>query len=148
MIYALPRYNMDWIANTGIGLDPNNSVIKRLWCIHSKNSTNMAKKQTLCSYVLKECCPSWAKQPDRDRNQLPPRPKSIKGTTNYHTQNKHMDFHLSDRWKSMCSPQTQQSAPPRRTRGGAKSQPDRDRNTPPTPVNAPLIFGYIIAHAW
>ena len=23
-------YNMDWIANTGIVLDPNNSVIKRL----------------------------------------------------------------------------------------------------------------------
>ena len=27
------RYNMYWIANTEIGLDPNNSVIKRLWCI-------------------------------------------------------------------------------------------------------------------
>ena len=26
------RYNMDWIANTEIGLDPNNSVIKRLRC--------------------------------------------------------------------------------------------------------------------
>ena len=26
------RYNTDWIANTEIGLDPNNSVIKRLWC--------------------------------------------------------------------------------------------------------------------
>ena len=23
---------MDWIANTKIGLDPNNTVIKRLWC--------------------------------------------------------------------------------------------------------------------
>ena len=28
------RYNMEWIAtcNTEIGLDPNNNVIKRLWC--------------------------------------------------------------------------------------------------------------------
>ena len=26
-------YTMDWIANTEIGLNPNNSVIKRLWCI-------------------------------------------------------------------------------------------------------------------
>ena len=26
-------YNMVWIANTEISLDPNNSVIKRLWCI-------------------------------------------------------------------------------------------------------------------
>ena len=26
------RYNMGWIANTEIVLDPNNSVIKRLWC--------------------------------------------------------------------------------------------------------------------
>ena len=25
--------NTDWIANTDIGLGPNNSVIKRLWCI-------------------------------------------------------------------------------------------------------------------
>ena len=25
-------YNKDWIANTEISLDPNNSVIKRLWC--------------------------------------------------------------------------------------------------------------------
>ena len=25
------RYNTDWIANTEIGLDPNNSDIKRLW---------------------------------------------------------------------------------------------------------------------
>ena len=24
------HYNMDWMANTEIGLDPNNSVIKRL----------------------------------------------------------------------------------------------------------------------
>ena len=27
------RYNTDWIANTEIVLDPNNSVIKRLWCM-------------------------------------------------------------------------------------------------------------------
>ena len=27
------RYKTVWIANTEIGLDPNNSVIKRLWCI-------------------------------------------------------------------------------------------------------------------
>ena len=34
IIYAFySRYNMIWIANTEIGLDPNNSVIKRLWCI-------------------------------------------------------------------------------------------------------------------
>ena len=26
------RYNTDWIANTEMGLDPNNSVKKRLWC--------------------------------------------------------------------------------------------------------------------
>ena len=26
------RYNTDWIANTDIGLDPNNSVIKKLRC--------------------------------------------------------------------------------------------------------------------
>ena len=25
-------YNTNWIANKDIGLDPNNSVIKRLWC--------------------------------------------------------------------------------------------------------------------
>ena len=28
------RYNTDWIANTEIGLDPNKSVIKRLWCTY------------------------------------------------------------------------------------------------------------------
>ena len=28
-----PRYNTDWIANTEIVFDPNNSVIKRLRCI-------------------------------------------------------------------------------------------------------------------
>ena len=31
------RYNTDWIANTEIGLDPNNSVIKRLWCMSISN---------------------------------------------------------------------------------------------------------------
>ena len=38
IIYAFySRYNTDWIANTEIGLDPNNSVIKRSWCTcHSK----------------------------------------------------------------------------------------------------------------
>ena len=29
------QYNTDWIANTEIGLDPSNSVIKRLRCISS-----------------------------------------------------------------------------------------------------------------
>ena len=29
------HYDTDWIANTEIGLDPNNSVIKRLWCINA-----------------------------------------------------------------------------------------------------------------
>ena len=28
------RYNTVWIANTEIGLDSNNSVIKRLWCMY------------------------------------------------------------------------------------------------------------------
>ena len=33
IIYAFYcQYNTDWIANMEIGLDPNNSVIKRLWC--------------------------------------------------------------------------------------------------------------------
>ena len=27
------HYNTVWITNMEIGLDPNNSVIKRLWCI-------------------------------------------------------------------------------------------------------------------
>ena len=31
------RYNTDWIANTEVGLDLNNSVIKRLWCISDFN---------------------------------------------------------------------------------------------------------------
>ena len=31
-LYTHSRYNMDWIANTKIVLDPNNSVIKRLRC--------------------------------------------------------------------------------------------------------------------
>ena len=26
------QYNTDWTANTEISLDPNNNVIKRLWC--------------------------------------------------------------------------------------------------------------------
>ena len=26
------QYNTDWIANMEIGLDPNNSIMKRLWC--------------------------------------------------------------------------------------------------------------------
>ena len=29
------RYKMEWIANTKIGLDPNNSVIKRLRCTNN-----------------------------------------------------------------------------------------------------------------
>ena len=29
-------YNTNWIANTGIGLDHNNSVIKRLWCLDAR----------------------------------------------------------------------------------------------------------------
>ena len=31
-LYIYSRYNTDWIANTDIVLDPNNSVIKRLRC--------------------------------------------------------------------------------------------------------------------
>ena len=27
------RYSTVWLANMEIGLDPNNSIIKRLWCI-------------------------------------------------------------------------------------------------------------------
>ena len=33
-----------WIANTEIGLDPNKSVIKRLWCIWA------------CSKIMKPKC--------------------------------------------------------------------------------------------
>ena len=29
------HYNLYWIANKEIGFDPNNSVIKRLWCIRA-----------------------------------------------------------------------------------------------------------------
>ena len=31
-LYIFSHYNTDWIANIEIGLDPSNSVIKRLWC--------------------------------------------------------------------------------------------------------------------
>ena len=30
-------YNTDWISNMEIGLDPNNSVIQRMWCILEKS---------------------------------------------------------------------------------------------------------------
>ena len=32
LLHLTLRYNMDWIVNTEIVLDPNKSVIKRLWC--------------------------------------------------------------------------------------------------------------------
>ena len=35
LLYVYPvysHYNTDWTVNTKIGLNPNNSVIKRLWC--------------------------------------------------------------------------------------------------------------------
>ena len=34
-------YNTVWIADTEIGLDPNNSVIKRLWCICKHCQSNL-----------------------------------------------------------------------------------------------------------
>ena len=34
-------YNMDWIANTDFGLDPNNRVIKRLWCTLKEVKANL-----------------------------------------------------------------------------------------------------------
>ena len=44
------RYNTVWIANTEIGLDPNNSVIKRLWCINS--CSNFDRKTNKGSTVM------------------------------------------------------------------------------------------------
>ena len=39
------HYNMDWIANTETGLDPNNCVIKRLRCIlHYSYWYNLTEK--------------------------------------------------------------------------------------------------------
>ena len=43
---------MVWIANTEIGLDPNNSVIKRLLCSINHLGTNLMFKQLLCSTVV------------------------------------------------------------------------------------------------
>ena len=34
------QYNKDWIANTEIGLDPKNSVIKRLWCMFIRSGVH------------------------------------------------------------------------------------------------------------
>ena len=39
---------MDWIANTETGLDPKNSVIKRLWCI---TVLNKRKVQLLLAHI-------------------------------------------------------------------------------------------------
>ena len=33
--YFYARYNTNWIANKEIGLNPSNSVIKRLWCLNN-----------------------------------------------------------------------------------------------------------------
>ena len=44
-------YNTDWIANTEIGLDPNNSVIKRLWCIYKCNFF----PQTVRDWNVRDC---------------------------------------------------------------------------------------------
>ena len=41
------RYKKDWIANSD--LDPNNSVIKRLWCINIVLAVFM-RKPKLCMY--------------------------------------------------------------------------------------------------
>ena len=43
------RYNTDWIANTEIGLDPNNSVIKRLWCTYPGNKLPLLNTQCCIS---------------------------------------------------------------------------------------------------
>ena len=43
---------MVWIANTEIGLDPNNSVIKRLWCSINHLGTNLMIKHLVCSTVV------------------------------------------------------------------------------------------------
>ena len=47
-LYIYSRYNTDWIANTEIGLDPSNSVIKRLRCSHSALPVCCWKNVLLC----------------------------------------------------------------------------------------------------
>ena len=50
IIYAFySHYNTVWIANTEIGLDPNDSVKKRLWCIR-KYSADYCNNLKLCSF--------------------------------------------------------------------------------------------------
>ena len=45
-------YNTDWIANTEIGLDASNSVIKRLRCIFQCPNTVQAKQTKLHVHVV------------------------------------------------------------------------------------------------
>ena len=49
------HYNTVWIANTEIGLDPNNSVIKRLWCI--LNGFQLREQTRFYDKVQKEIIP-------------------------------------------------------------------------------------------
>ena len=40
------RHNTEWIANTEIVLDPNNSIVKRLWCSYCINSLKVKRLLT------------------------------------------------------------------------------------------------------
>ena len=44
----MTHYNKDWIANKEIDLDPNNSAIKRLWCISYMKNVLMCAHLPTC----------------------------------------------------------------------------------------------------
>ena len=47
-------YNTIWIANTEMCLDPNNSVIKRLWCMcRLRKRTWRLRKMAWCGAIVK-----------------------------------------------------------------------------------------------
>ena len=49
------RYNTIWIANMEIGLDPNNSVIKRLWCMYKQivmEARILHENENACSWII------------------------------------------------------------------------------------------------
>ena len=47
------RYHTVWIANTEISLDPNNGVIKRLWCTYGETGKKMYIKSDLKTILFK-----------------------------------------------------------------------------------------------
>ena len=54
-LYIYTRYNTDWIANTEIGLDPSNSLIKRLRYINDLSAFVCLEHKSIHKCIMIFC---------------------------------------------------------------------------------------------